>query len=58
MKKIQKLATVICDSLYGGFRCDDGLFCMRINKNAHFIFDQIGECDLPIDVKDINTLFE
>lgn len=50
--------TVVYDSIYGGFSDDGDLFYTRINTNAHFMLDQIGECDLPIDVKDIKTLFE
>lgn len=50
--------TVVYDSIYGGFSDDGDLFYTRINTNAHFMLDQVGESDLPIDVKDIKTLFE
>lgn len=50
--------TVVYDSVYGGYRTDHGLFYTRINTNAHFMLDQVGQSDLPVDVKNILSLFE
>lgn len=49
--------TVVYDSIYGGFSDDGDLFYTRINTNAHFMLDQVGENDLPVDVKDVKSLF-
>ncbi len=49
--------TVVYDSIYGGFSDDGDLFYTRINKNAHFILEAVGGSDLPIDVKDVKSLF-
>lgn len=50
--------TVVYDSIYGGFSDDGDLFYTRINKNAHFILEAVGGSDLPIDVKDVKSLFD
>lgn len=49
---------IVYDSQYNGYYMKKGQFYTRVNENIQLVLDQIGECDLPIDVKDINSLFE
>lgn len=49
----------VYDSLYGGYRYGQkgGKFYTRGEEDLHFVLDQVGESDLPVDVKDIESLF-
>lgn len=50
----------VYDSLYGGYRYGQkgSKFYTQVEKGLHFVLDEVGESDLPVDVKDIKTLFE
>ncbi len=48
---------VVYDSLYGGYLGDKVHYFTRVNKEVHFVLDEVGTCDLPTDVKDYETLF-
>lgn len=49
--------TVVYDSLYGGYYNDGDYFFTRVDKNLHFMLDEVGTKDIPVDVKDRSTLF-
>lgn len=50
--------TVVYDSIYGGYYSDGDYIFTRVSENVHFTLDAVGTYDLPVDIKDRNTLFE
>ena len=50
--------TVIYDSLYGGYYNDGDYLFTRVSDDVHFMLDAVGTYDLPIDVKDYESLFD
>lgn len=51
--------TVVYDSLYGGYIADhDDYLYTRVSGKLHFMLDAVGTYDIPIDVKDYETLFD
>lgn len=50
--------TVVYDSIYGGYVVNDDVFYTRAVQGMELNLDQIGESDLPIDVKESESLFD
>lgn len=41
----------VYDAIYGGYVSDGMCFYTRVEKNAHFVLDRMGESKLPFDVE-------
>lgn len=44
-------ATVVYDSLYGGYRNDNYVFYTRVSDKVHFTLDEVSESEFPLDVE-------
>lgn len=49
--------TLVYDSLYGGYYNGGDYLFTRVSDDVHFMLDAVGTYDLPIDVKDCESLF-